>query len=57
MKSKVNIAKVDATKHQKFAQKYQVKGFPTLLFFGKSDKTNPVPYNSERTAQAMGQWL
>ena len=39
------------------AQKYQIKGFPTLLFFGIDDKQTPVPYQSERTADAMGSWL
>jgi thioredoxin-related protein len=46
MGSKVKVAKIDATKHNKFAQKYQVKGFPTLLFFGKNNKNTPIPYNS-----------
>jgi hypothetical protein len=31
-------------------QKFQIKGFPTILFFGIDDKSTPVPYNSERTA-------
>ena len=57
MGSRVNIAKVDATKHKKMAQKYQVKGFPTLLFFGQKDKKTPIPYDSQRTADSMKQWL
>jgi thioredoxin-related protein len=28
------------------AQKFQIKGFPTLLFFGINDKSTPVPYQS-----------
>lgn len=39
------------------AQKFQIKGFPTLLFFGVEDKSTPVPYQSERTADAMISWL
>jgi hypothetical protein len=33
MGKKVNIAKIDATVHRKFAQQYQVKGFPTMFLF------------------------
>ena len=50
MKSRVNIAKLDATKNRQMAQQFQIKGFPTMLFFGKADKQNPIPYNGERTA-------
>lgn len=39
------------------AQKFQIKGFPTILFFGFDDKSTPVPYSSERTAEAMVSWL
>jgi protein disulfide-isomerase A6 len=30
---RVRIAKIDATVNRKMAQKYGIKGFPTLLFF------------------------
>jgi thioredoxin-related protein len=38
MGKKVNIARVDATVHSKMAQKYQVKGFPTMFLFESEDK-------------------
>jgi thioredoxin-related protein len=33
MGKKVNIARIDATVNQKMAQKYQIRGFPTMLMF------------------------
>jgi protein disulfide-isomerase A6 len=41
LKGKVRLGKVDATQHQKIAQRYQVKGYPTIKIFPpgpKSDK-------------------
>jgi protein-disulfide isomerase-like protein with CxxC motif len=52
----VKIAKIDATQNRGMAQKYQIKGFPTLLLF-VGDKKAPIPYSSERTAEAMVSWL
>lgn len=57
MGKRVKIAKIDATVNRQMAQKFQIKGFPTLLFFGADDKSTPVPYQSERTAEAMATWL
>lgn len=53
----MKIAKIDATVNRQMAQKFQIKGFPTMLFFGVDDKSSPVPYQSERTADAMVSWL
>ena len=40
LKGTVKIAKVDATVHQKLAQRYQIQGYPTIKVFapGKGDK-------------------
>ena len=57
MAGKVNIAKIDATVNKQMSQKFQIRGFPTLLFFTIDDKSTPVPYEGERTAEAMIQWL
>lgn len=45
MGSKVNIAKIDATQNRQMSQKYQIKGFPTLILFDNKDKAKPIPYN------------
>lgn len=37
--------------------KYQVKGFPTVLLFDTENKEKPIPYNGERTAEAVSDWL
>lgn len=33
MSKKVNIARIDASVNSKMAQKYQIKGFPTMFLF------------------------
>jgi len=45
--SHVVIAKVDADKHKELATKYGVSGYPTLIFFPKSDKSG-VKYEAGR---------
>lgn len=53
--SEIMIAKMDST-----ANEYpglEVKGFPTLLFYKKGDKSNPVTYEGERTLEAMLTYL
>jgi protein disulfide-isomerase A6 len=42
------IAKVDADKHRDLGSRYDVSGFPTLKWFGKSSKESPEDYNSGR---------
>jgi len=50
----VVIAKVDATANDTPAD---ISGFPTLILYPANDKKNPVTYNGERTAEAIGAWL
>ena len=57
MKSRVNIAKIDATKNQQMAQKFRIKGFPTMYLMERGNKESPVTYEGERTAKAMSDWL
>ena len=52
MKGKVKLGAVDMTKDQSVGAKYNIKGFPTLKFFGKN-KQKPNDYNAGRTADYL----
>lgn len=52
LKGVVKIVALDATVHEKTAQKYGIKGFPTLKVFG-ADKKNPVDYQGQRTSDGI----
>ncbi|TKW36715.1 hypothetical protein SEVIR_1G000300v4 [Setaria viridis] len=50
----VALAKVDATEDTDLAQKYDVQGFPTILFFIDGV---PKDYNGARTKDAIVEWI
>jgi len=52
--SEVKLAKVDATIHKKWAEKFEVRGFPTLKFFKKGV---PQEYSGGRTADTILEWV
>jgi len=52
--SPIVLGKVDATEESKVAEKFEVRGYPTLLFF-KSGKSNE--YGGGRTADTIVSWL
>merc|ERR1711910_249420 len=52
--SKIMLAKVDATEQKKIAEKFEVRGYPTLKFF-KNGK--PMEYGGGRTADTIVSWL
>ena len=54
--SEIKIAAVDATEHGSLADKYDVKGYPTLKFFPKGS-TTPVEYDGGRTADTIVSWI
>lgn len=54
---RVHIARIDGSKNQQFMGRYQVKGFPTVLLFDTQGKDQPIPYQGERTAEAVTEWL
>ncbi|KAK6926798.1 Thioredoxin domain [Dillenia turbinata] len=50
----VALAKVDATKENDLAEKYEVQGFPTVYFFIDGDHK---PYSGQRTKDAIVTWI
>ncbi|KAF3928954.1 hypothetical protein AA313_de0208629 [Arthrobotrys entomopaga] len=56
VKDKVTVAKVDGDAHKALAQRFGIKGYPTLKWFdGKSDK--PIDYSSGRTLEALSKFI
>jgi len=52
--SAVRLAKVDATEESELAERFQVRGYPTLKFF-RSGK--PTEFNGGRTGEEIVSWL
>jgi len=52
--SKIALAKVDATEHGKLAEKFEVRGYPTLKFFRNG---SPMDYSGGRTSDTIISWL
>ena len=49
---------IDCDDHKEIAQKYDVKGFPTIRYYPKGPKNgNPREYNGNRTAEDMMQFM
>ena len=52
------IASVDADEHKSLGGRFDVKGFPTLLWFPKGgDASSPEKYEGGRTADALIEWI
>eukprot|EP00981_Chlorochromonas_danica_P013510 scaffold6421_cov251-Ochromonas_danica.AAC.4 len=49
----VKLGAIDATTQQMLAQKYEIKGFPTIKLFSAGPKGAPVDYNGPREADAL----
>ena len=54
--NQVVIASVDADKHKSLGSRFEVKGFPTLIFF-KSGTDARETYSGQRTAEALTEFL
>ena len=52
--SEIRLAKVDATVHGDLAQKYGVRGYPTIKFFTDGDS---IDYSAGRQADDIINWL
>jgi protein disulfide-isomerase A1 len=50
------IAKFDATANY-FDPAFDIKGFPTLLFFTANDKANPLRYEGKRDFPSIATWI
>lgn len=51
---KASLAKIDATEESKLAERFEVRGYPTIKFF-KNGK--PLEYNGGRTGETIVSWL
>lgn len=50
----IRLAKVDATEEKDLAAKYNVKGFPTLIWF---EDAKQMEYDGGRTAETIEEWV
>lgn len=56
LKGKVKLGALDATVHQSTSQRYGIKGFPTIKYFGPGSKDSPVDYDGGRTSSDIVTW-
>ena len=56
VKGVFKIGAVNCEEHRDLAQKYNIGGFPTVLFFG-GDKTKTIEYEGERKAEKIIDFL
>lgn len=54
----IKLGAIDASQYQEYAQKYGIRGFPTLKYFPAGPKTSSdaKEYNNDRSAKGILQW-
>lgn len=54
----IKLGAIDASEYQSYAQKYGIRGFPTLLYFPAGPKTqsDAKPYEGDRSTASIVQW-
>eukprot|EP01056_Protomagalhaensia_sp_Gyna25_P001889 Protomagalhaensia_sp_Gyna_25__1888@NODE_1_length_10645_cov_612_087781_g0_i0_p3_GENE_NODE_1_length_10645_cov_612_087781_g0_i0NODE_1_length_10645_cov_612_087781_g0_i0_p3_ORF_typecomplete_len476_score117_18Thioredoxin/PF00085_20/4_1e34Thioredoxin/PF00085_20/15Thioredoxin/PF00085_20/5e26Thioredoxin_6/PF13848_6/0_046Thioredoxin_6/PF13848_6/7_8e10Thioredoxin_6/PF13848_6/2_7e20Thioredoxin_6/PF13848_6/19Thioredoxin_6/PF13848_6/0_0076Calsequestrin/PF01216_17/8_1e20Calsequestrin/PF01216_17/2_6e02Thioredox len=50
----IPLAKVDATEEKELAEKFEIRGFPTMYFFRNGE---PEEYDGGRTKETIVQWV
>ena len=51
----IRIVKMDSTENE--VAGVDIRGFPTLKFWGKDKSQPPIDYNGERTADGIISWI
>merc|ERR1719428_1917685 len=54
LKGQIPLGKVDATEEKELATRYNVKGFPTMVWFEEAKQTE---YDGGRTAETIVEWV
>jgi len=57
LKGKAKLGAVDATQFPDLAQRYGIKGYPTIKYFPAGPKLDAEEYNGGRTAGDIVQWV
>ncbi|CAI9566798.1 unnamed protein product, partial [Staurois parvus] len=55
--SNIRLAKVDATEESELAQRFGVRGYPTIKLFKNGDTSSPKEYSAGREAVDIVNWL
>lgn len=56
LKGKVKLGALDATVNQNMAQRYGIRGYPTIKYFGPGAKGQPEDYDGGRSASDIVTW-
>uniref|UniRef100_A0A8D8TVC3 Protein disulfide-isomerase A5 n=1 Tax=Cacopsylla melanoneura TaxID=428564 RepID=A0A8D8TVC3_9HEMI len=54
---KVALAALDCTEHGPLCKEYEIRGYPTFLYFHYFNKQTPSPYHNDYTSKAFVEFL